>query len=218
MSPGIEGLYVITDEEVWGGDHLALARAAVAGGARVVQLRDKRRSDRELLPIARAMAELCRSGGALFVVDDRCDLAVAAGADGVHVGRHDLPVEAARAVVGPERIVGVSCYGDVDAARAAECLGADYVAVGAIHPTPTKEAAVTGVRIVREVRAAVAVPVVAIGGLTLENVGETIEAGADAAAVVSAVARAPDPAAAVRELVAACRRVGRRPGPAGRAT
>ncbi|MHB1133560.1 MAG: thiamine phosphate synthase [Chloroflexota bacterium] len=197
----IEGLYVITDEGVWGKRHVDIAAAALEGGVRIIQLRDKLKHDAELLPIARELLALCRQYGALFIVDDRVDLAVACDADGVHVGEHDLPLLAARKVVGPDKIIGVSCYGNVEAAVQAERDGADYVAVGSIYPTRTKQAGVTGLEIIRQVKARVSVPVVAIGGIEASNLAEVVRAGADSASVVSAVAAADDMVAASRQLL-----------------
>ena len=198
----IKGLYLITDEAVWGKRHLDIAAAALEGGARILQLRDKTKTDAELYPIALEMAALCRRYDAVFILDDRADLAVACDADGVHVGKYDLPLVAARRVVGPEKIVGVSCYGNVEAAVRAAQEGADYVAVGAIYPTRTKEAAVTGLGIIREVKARVDVPVVAIGGIEADNLAEVMGAGADSASLVAGVAAAQDMVAATRELLA----------------
>ncbi|MCL5111115.1 MAG: thiamine phosphate synthase [Chloroflexi bacterium] len=192
---------MITDEAVWGKRHVDIAAAALRGGARVIQLRDKTKHDAELLPIARDILALCRQHGAVFIVDDRADLAVACDADGVHVGEYDLPLSAARKVVGPDRLVGVSCYGNVEAAAQAEREGADYVAVGSIYPTRTKQAAVTGLEIIRQVKARVSLPVVAIGGIEAGNLAEVVRAGADSASVVEAVAGADDMVAATRNLI-----------------
>lgn len=196
------GLYVVTDATlVPGRTHLEVARAALAGGAAVVQLRDKQRDAGDLLPEARAIAAACRAAGALFLVNDRVDLAAACGADGVHLGQTDLPVAAARALLGPERLVGVSVE-NADQVAAAEAEGADYLGVGAIYGSTTKSDAgpPVGPEQLRRLRPLTLLPLVAIGGITAARIPEVRAAGADAVAVVGAVAAADDPAGAAREL------------------
>lgn len=190
-------LCVITDPGLAGRDHLAIATAALAGGADMVQLRDKSGDLRALLPQARAIQALCRTHGAIFIVNDRLDLALAAGADGAHVGQEDLPPEAARRLLGPGRILGVSTH-DRKQAEAARALGADYIGFGPIFPTGTKDTGYSprGLEGLREVRAAVPLPILAIGGITLETAADVIAAGATAPAVISAIVAAPDIAAA----------------------
>jgi thiamine-phosphate pyrophosphorylase len=204
MNPRIAGLYVIIDPEACLGRLPAdVALAALEGGARIIQWRDKRRDKGEQLEDAKALAALCREHEAVFIVNDHADLAIAAGAHGVHLGQHDLPVEAVRPVVGDAMVIGVSTN-NVDEAKRAQALGADYVAVGAIFPTSTKEItrAANPARL-REVKLAVSVPVVAIGGITAANIALVVEAGANAAAVISAVCGAADPRAAAAELASA---------------
>jgi thiamine-phosphate pyrophosphorylase len=202
-------LCVITDPGLAGRDHAAIAAAAVAGGADMIQLRDKSGDLRALLPQARAIQALCRAHGAIFIVNDRLDLALAAGADGVHVGQDDLPAEAARQLLGPGKILGVSAHtrGQAEAAQAG---GADYIGFGPIFPTGTKETGYTprGLGGLQEVRAAVRLPILAIGGISLERTADVIAAGATAPAVISAVVAAPDiaaAAAAFRARVAAAK-------------
>jgi thiamine-phosphate pyrophosphorylase len=203
-------LCVITDPGLAPGqDHVAIARAALTGGADMIQLRDKAGDLRALLPQARAVQDLCRSHGAIFVVNDRLDLALAAGADGVHVGQEDLPAEAARRLLGPGRILGVSTHSR-EQAEAARAAGADYIGFGPMFSTGTKDTGYTprGPAALREIRAAVRMPILAIGGITLERVAEVVRAGATAPAVISAVVAAPDiaaAAAAFRERVVAAR-------------
>jgi len=195
-------LCVITDSRQGSGrDHLEIARAALVGGAEMIQLRDKTGSLRELLPQACAIRLLCRSHGALFIVNDRLDLALAAEADGAHVGQEDLPAVEARRLLGPNRILGVSTH-SVDQALAAREAGADYIGFGPMFPTGTKQTGYSprGPAILREVRNAVSFPILAIGGITLENVGVVIAAGATAPAVISAVVGAADIAAAAAAL------------------
>ena len=200
-------LCVITDTRQGSGrDHVEMARAALVGGAEMIQLRDKTRSLRELLPQACAIRLLCRSHGALFIVNDRLDLALAAEADGAHVGQEDFPAAQARGLLGPGRILGVSTH-SLAQAQAAQATGADYIGFGPIFATGTKNTGYTprGLEALRAIRQAVSLPILAIGGITLENVTAVIAAGATAPAVISAVVATPDVAAAAaafRERVA----------------
>ena len=207
----IRGLYVIIDPDACAGrpygrplSAVGVGRLALEGGASVVQWRDKRRDKGDQLDDARAIRALCRAHGATFIVNDHADLALAAGADGVHLGQHDLPIAAVRPIV-REMIIGVSTN-TVEEAQRAEAAGADYVAVGAIFPTRSKDVTrAASIERLRDVRTAVRVPVVAIGGIDASNIGEVIAAGADAAAVISAVCGAASPERAARELAAAFR-------------
>jgi thiamine-phosphate pyrophosphorylase len=194
-------LYVILDREAARGrDMRWLLDAVLEGGCRIVQLREKRMSLADLYPLATALAERCRRTDALFIVNDRADLALAVGADGLHVGQEDLPAAAARRLL-PDRILGVSTHG-VEQARQALADRADYVAVGSIFPTGTKaEFQLVGPDLVRRLRPEIPVPLVGIGGITLDNAQDVIAAGADAVAVISAVCAAPDPEAATRRLM-----------------
>jgi thiamine-phosphate diphosphorylase len=171
----------------------------------VIQLRDKRRDAGELLPAAREMAALCRAVGALFLVNDRVDLAVACDADGAHLGQTDLPLREARRLLGPDRLLGISVE-DVAQVRIAEAEGADYLGVGPIFGTATKSDAgeAVGTEQLRRFQAVTNLPLVAIGGVTVERVSEAMAAGAHSVAVISAVSAASDPEAAARALAAAC--------------
>ena len=195
-------LYVILDREVARGrDMLALLDAVLAGGCRIIQLREKHMALAELYPLAEAMAERCRRAGALFIINDRADLALAVGAGGLHVGQDDLPASAARRLLPSGTVLGVSTH-DVRQARQALADGADYVAVGSIFPTGTKAAfELVGPVLVRNLRSLIPVPLVGIGGITLDNAEQVVGAGADAVAVISAVCAAPDPEAATRRLM-----------------
>ena len=199
----IRGLYVIIDPDACGGrDAREVARLALEGGARVLQWRDKRRDKGEQLADARAIRALCRERSVTFIVNDHADVAVAVDADGVHLGQNDLPIEAVRPIVG-ERVIGVSTN-NADEARAAEAAGADYIAVGSIFATRSKEVTrPASLDRLREVKAAVRVPVVAIGGIDASNIASVVDAGADAAAVISAVCGAGDVRASAAELVRA---------------
>ncbi len=195
-------LCVITDAVLAPGlDHTSIARAALQGGADMIQLRDKTGSLRDLLPQARAIQALCRSHGAVFIVNDRLDLALAAEADGVHVGQEDLPATAARRLLGPRRILGVSTHNQ-EQAHAAREAGADYIGFGPMFPTGTKLTgyAPRSIEALSEIRRAVRFPILAIGGITLENVETVIAAGADGAAVISAVVAARDITQAAAEF------------------
>lgn len=199
---GVSGLYVIVDTGfLRGRKEVEVARQALEGGARVIQLRDKSGDKGKLLPVARALQELCRERGALFLVNDHLDLALASGADGLHLGQTDLPVSIARRYLPPDRLIGVSAR-TREQARKAAAEGADYVAVGSIYPTASKpDAVVRGLEALKEVKAAVSLPVVAIGGINRDNLVPVVQAGADAIAVISAVMAAEDAAQAARELV-----------------
>ncbi len=204
MREQLRGLYIIIDPAVAEGrDEVEIARGALAGGARLLQLRDKTREKGLQLPIAQALRALCRERGAVFIVNDHVDLALAANADGVHLGQKDLPVSAVRRLVPREMIVGCSTN-NPEEARRAEADGADYVSVGRLFPTGSKEdTRPATVETVRAVKAAVSVPVCAIGGINETNIDEVLASGADMVAVIAAVIAAPDPSAgsgqAVRE-------------------
>ncbi len=204
----VRGLYVIVDPEATRGRPiLDVAEAALRGGASVVQLRDKSRDKGEVLPDARRLREMCEEYGGLFVVNDDADVALAVGAHMLHVGQTDLPVATARAVLDPQQLVGTS-NGGVDEARQSQADGADYAAVGAVFATTTMGKSgrrSLGVDIVAEVKEAVSMPVVAIGGISQANIADVVRAGADSVCVVSAVTFADDPEAASARLVEAMR-------------
>ena len=195
-------LYLITDEQIGHGlSHAELARRAVAGGADTIQLRDKRLSGRDLLIVASAIREVTRDAGALFIVNDRLDVALAAGADGVHLGESDLPIEHARRIAPPGFIIGAS-VGSVTTAVRAGAAGADYVALSPTFSTASKDDAGPGhgLAMLSAIRSAVSLPLVAIGGITPGNVADVIAAGADGIAVISAVVGEDDVTAAARDL------------------
>ncbi|HDS63331.1 MAG TPA: thiamine phosphate synthase [Methanofollis liminatans] len=197
-------LYVITDAGIGRGrSHPEQARLAVEGGADVVQLRDKALAPRDLLATAREVRRVVHAAGALFIVNDHLEIALSAGADGVHLGQGDLPVGAARAVVPSEFILGVSVGNTTEAALAVEG-GADYVALSPTFATGSKADAGPGrgLDILRAVRAAVPVPLLAIGGIGPANVGEVVRAGADGVAVISAVVGQEDAVGAARRMKA----------------
>jgi len=199
----IRGLYVIVDpEHTHGRPTLDVARAALRGGAAVIQYRDKLSGGRASLETARSLKALCDDHGALFIVNDDAAAARLAAADGLHVGQTDLPVAEARNVLQDDQIVGQSTH-SVHEALESEAQSADYVAVGAIYRTGTK--AVTHpvtLDTLADVKRRVAVPVVAIGGINTGNVRPVIDAGADAVCVISAVTLADDPEQAAHNLAA----------------
>lgn len=194
-------LYAVTDNAWLGGRTLAeCVELAVSGGATFVQLRDKRASTEELVASAKALVPLCRKAGVPFVVNDDVEAAIAADADGVHVGQDDMACASARVALGPDRIVGVSVQ-TLEEALEAEAAGADYLGVGAMFGTPTKPEAVdVGFDELRRICAAVGIPVVAIGGLNESTVPSLAGCGVDGAAVVSAIFAASDIEASTKRL------------------
>jgi thiamine-phosphate pyrophosphorylase len=193
---------VITDTRLIPRDRFVeTVEAAVRGGATMVQLREKETPRKEVIQLARDVLAVTRRYGALLIVNDHPAIAREVGADGAHVGREDPPVVEARAMLGPEAIIGASCYGDVARAVAAEQAGADYVAFGTPFPSPTKPKRTDiSLGIFQEVKQRVKVPVFAIGGITIDNAPQVIDAGADGIAVISGVFGAPDIEAAARAM------------------
>ncbi|RJT07828.1 thiamine phosphate synthase [Halococcus sp. IIIV-5B] len=182
-----------------------IVAAAIEGGVTAVQLREKHMTARERYSVGKALRERTRAAGVTFIVNDRADLAVAVDADGVHLGDDDLPIAAAREVLGPDGYIGRS-VSTVAAATAAERAGADYLGVGAVFATASKDVSAAdaeiGLETVADIADAVDVPIVGIGGVTPENAGEVVAAGADGVAVISAITAAEDPVAATRRLAA----------------
>jgi thiamine-phosphate pyrophosphorylase len=192
-SPRIEGLYGVLDPAVVAidakdtGEALEIAVSeAIAGGCRILQYRDKQSSPRTVFSRARRLAGICRNAGALFLVNDRLDVALMAEADGCHLGQDDLPIPEARKLVPPGFLLGSSTHNVVEARRA-EQEGADYIGVGAIFRTTTKSDALLprGPKLIAEVAGAVSLPAIAISGITRQNVREVIRAGASGFAVIS---------------------------------
>ena len=195
-------LYVVTDASLSRGlGHVESARRALAGGADVIQLRDKELSALDLFRLAEEMAGLAHERGALFIVNDRLDIALASGADGVHLGQDDLPVREARRLSPPGFVIGAS-VGSVEEARRAERDGADYVALSPLFSTPSKADAGPGLGLeeLDRMSSAVKVPVIAIGGIHRGNAADAIEHGAVGVAVISAVIGQPDVEGAARDL------------------
>jgi thiamine-phosphate pyrophosphorylase len=195
-------LYVVTDACLSNGlDHVEVARRALEGGADVIQLRDKEMDSRGLYKAALEIRELTRARDALFIVNDRLDIAMASEADGVHLGQSDLPIEAARMLVPPWFIIGVSATNVHEGLEAAKA-GAHYIGLGPIFATNSKRdaASACGLAAITELRKRVSTPIVGIGGISKDNAAEVIAAGADGVAVISAVVSQTDIAQAARDL------------------
>jgi thiamine-phosphate pyrophosphorylase len=197
----IRGAYVISDTCFSRGrGHEEVVAAALKGGARVIQLREKRLSFREAYPVALRLRDMTKREGAVFIVNDSVELALAVDADGVHLGQEDMPQGVARRLLGKDRIIGISTH-SLGEALAAQEGGADYIGFGPMYATSTKDAGkAKGPEALRSLRASIKIPIVAIGGINEGNAGELISAGADALAVISAVTMADDIEEAVRRL------------------
>ncbi len=195
-------LHVLTDEELSRGrDTIDVVRAAIQGGATVIQLRDKNASTRHLIELGRTLRELTRAADVTFIVNDRADVALAVDADGVHVGQDDLPASDARRIVGAQKLVGVSASSVAEAMQA-EHDGADYIGTGSVFVTSSKPDAGVPIGLdgLQQIARAVSIPVVAIGGINAQNAASCVVAGAAGVAVISAVVSAADVERAAREL------------------
>jgi thiamine-phosphate pyrophosphorylase len=181
--------------------HMELARLSIAGGADTIQLRQKHGSTREMIEVARNMKKICAEAGVTFIVNDRVDVAMAAKADGVHLGQDDFPIPLARELLGEDCILGGSA---ATMEEAQKCLaeGANYVGFGPVYPTTSKDDAgpISGADVLKKVVEAIPVPIIAIGGVSAENTPEVIRAGAHGIAVISAVCCQEDPEKATRDL------------------
>lgn len=208
VTPGLLRVYLVTDPDMPGERGVVrTCLEAMEAGVRMVQLRDKRASTRSLLETAEKLLEVTRPASALLVVNDRVDVAMACGADGVHLGQDDMPAAMARRLMGPDSIVGVSVRTPEEAGTA-ESAGADYVAANLVFPTDTKTDLTSplGLEGVSRLRSSTRLPLVAIGGIDHRNAAEVIQAGADGVAVVSAIMAADDPAGAAESLLQAVRK------------
>jgi thiamine-phosphate pyrophosphorylase len=193
MPPKLRGVYAITPEYADGARLLAEVEAALAGGCRIVQYRDKISTMTESVVRARALRELTRRYDAKLLINDDLALAFLVEADGVHLGRDDGDLMAARAILGSEHILGASCYADFATAQKADAAGADYVAFGAVYPSPTKpNAPLAPCDLFVEAKTGLAASSCAIGGITLDNAPALIAAGADLLAVITDLFGAPD--------------------------
>jgi len=204
----LKGLYLLLDAmALKGRDEVEVAAAAIRGGAKTIQLRDKQRGKSELLTVARKLKELCVEKGVLFIVNDHLDIALAVNADGLHLGQDDLPLAEARRILPIDMLIGSSTHSTAEAVRS-QTNGADYVAVGSIYPTTSKEKfKLVGLDTLRRTRSKVSVPLIAIGGVNHTNVQEVMKAGADSVAVISAVLGADDVEKAARRLAAKMKRI-----------
>lgn len=202
-NPSAWGLYVVTDRSLTRGWPLEVViEAAVAGGAKAIQLREKDLSTRELYQLVERLLPLVQGRGASLLINDRVDLALALPIDGVHLGRSSLPPAETRALLGPGRLIGVSCHTAEEAMEAQEG-GADFIVFGPLFPTPSKAAygPPVGLERLREVRRRVRLPILGIGGVTASNAASVIAAGALGVAVISAVMSADHPTDAVAALL-----------------
>lgn len=201
QQPGIKGLYAITPDCTDTADLLRRSRLVLSGGARVLQYRNKSADAALRLAQAVALRELTREFAVTFIVNDDAQLAVQVDADGVHLGATDGELNAARALLGKHKVIGISCYNRLTLAQEAVVQGADYVAFGAFFPSTVKpEAVAADVELLRRARADFAVPLVAIGGITVQNAPTLLDAGADSLAVISALFDAADSQSAAQDF------------------
>ncbi len=195
-------LHILTDTVLQSRfSHMEITRLAIAGGADTIQYRQKSGSTREMIEIARNMKQLCSEAGVTFIVNDRLDVAIAAEADGVHLGQDDFPIPKARQLLGEGRIIGGSAA-TLDEARKCLSEGADYVGFGPVYPTSSKDDAgpVSGIDILKQVVEIIPLPIIAIGGVGPENIPDVMRAGARGIAVISAVCCQDDPEGATKSL------------------
>ena len=184
----LQGLYVITDPVLCGSHMIESVEQAIAGGANIIQYRNKTASKKQQLNEAQALQILCQKHQRLFIINDDIALALAVHADGVHLGQTDGSIQSAREQLGKEKIIGMTCHSNMDAAITAQQQGASYVAFGRFYPSHTKPAAPPAeIDILHQAKAQLQLPVVAIGGVTIENAGTLINAGANMLAVIHAV-------------------------------
>jgi thiamine-phosphate pyrophosphorylase len=201
----ISGLYAITPANLELAEMLARVKCALTGGARLIQLRAKNWPRDQVEGAAQTLRAMTQRHDALLIINDDASLARAVQADGVHFGRSDATWDTVKAIAKEKMLVGVSCYNDLDRAQMAQTAGASYVAFGSMFPSKTKpDAAQASLDLLRTARAALTVPIVAIGGILPGNAARVVEAGADAVAVISGLFDAPDVEAAAQSYVRAC--------------
>lgn len=198
----ISGLYAIIDTQYLGNRcHDEVVTQILEGGARIIQLRDKYMLKKELLPVARQLKELCATHNALFIVNDYLDIALAADADGLHIGQDDLPLKTARELLPIGKLIGYS-VDNLSQAVVAEADGADYIAAGAIYPTQSRaEVETIGLDILKAIKQETSLPLVAIGGINRHNAEEVLAAGADSIAVISAIMQAESPMEETKRII-----------------
>ncbi|MBW2609439.1 MAG: thiamine phosphate synthase [Deltaproteobacteria bacterium] len=203
-------LHILTDVVLQSRfSHLDLTGMAVSGGADVIQFRQKSGSTREVIEVAQQMKRMCAESDVTFIVNDRMDVAIAAEADGVHLGQDDFPIPLAREMLGKDRIIGGSAA-TMEEARICLSEGADYVGFGPVFPTTSKDDAgpVSGIEILKQVVKEIPLPIIAIGGVVADNTPDVIQAGARGIAVISAVCCQEDPEQATRDLYNALQKSG----------
>ncbi len=202
LAARICGLNVIIDTDcLKDKDILGITAQVLAGGVKLIQLRDKSSAKKEIVAMALAIKKLCAESGALLIINDHLDMALACDADGLHLGQQDLPVQIARTLLPVGKLIGCS-VANVEEAKKAKEDGADYLGYGAVYATPTKpECPVMGLKGLAEIKEAVDLPLVAIGGINMKNIGEVFAGGADAAAVISAVVLAESPRQAAGDMI-----------------
>lgn len=200
-SPIDYSLYLVTDRDLLNGkDIVATVEQAILGGVTIVQIREKSLSTREFFQCALLLKGITAKYGVSFIVNDRTDIALAIDADGLHIGQDDMPLSVARKLLGPNKIIGVS-VATLKQALTAQADGADYLGVGAVFPTTTKDdASNVSLQMLQEIKKQVNIPVVAIGGINENNISKVMATGVDGAAVVSAIVAARDPYGSARKL------------------
>ena len=189
MKKHIQGLYAITDQQLIAPKKFAArVKQVLQGGAQIVQYRDKSQQHQLRFEQASIVVDLCKKFGAISIINDDIELAKIVEADGVHIGTDDDELSYARQELGEQKIIGVSCYANLSLAEQAVADSADYVAFGSIFASPTKpQAPIAGLDILRQAKQSVRVPIVAIGGITLDNLDDVVSSGADAVAIISGV-------------------------------
>lgn len=201
-SSTLRGLYAIADTALLGDKLLAAVTACLQGGCKLIQYRDKNSATAVRQQHANGLLKICRQFEALLIVNDDVDLALAVSADGVHLGKNDLPLTEARSRLGENAVIGVSCYNRIELAQTAEKLGADYVAFGSVFSSPTKPEAVQApLELITEARHTLSLPVCAIGGINASNVDSVVAAGADMVAVITDIFNAENITLNTRRLI-----------------
>ena len=203
MNISLSGLYVITDKKLIDRENfIETAEKSIVGGARIIQLREKDTSEDEIIKLGLALLDVTRRYNVPLIINDSPELAREIGAEGVHLGGDDTSIENARAVLGADAIIGVSCYNQIERGLNAVQKGADYVAFGTPYNTPTKpDREPTSIEVLKEAVSQITrIPIFAIGGITKDNVSPILETGVDGIAVITSVFGSPDPETATREL------------------
>ena len=205
MTETLPKLYLITDRHQVQKGHqlLQVVEELLQAGVRMIQLREKDLSAAELYPLAKKLRSLTHKHDSLLLINDRIDLAQAIGADGVHLGGHSLPVKIARQILGPNTLIGASTHSTVEA-ESAQCQGADFITFGPVFFTPSKErfGAPVGIETLQTICKSCKVPVYGLGGIKANNTRETLQAGAQGVAMISALLSSPEPAQAYRQIAA----------------